>query len=167
MLIFECYGEDVTAVPGTPVLFPSPHDFPPRPPPKERLVEQLVRARALGPPWAALRGLRDGSHAVVASMASGAALRRRADETTPQGPLWLPLARRVNVFIDTVLQGKASERNKKFYKAWKFISHKNQNQRNTKGHSGPQRLGGALLRQQRSRVHGIPRRRRRRLAGHH
>ena len=37
----------------------------------------------------------------------------------------------------------------------------------TKGHSGPQRLGGALLRQQRSRVHGIPRRRRRRLAGHH
>ena len=75
MLIFECYGEDVTAVPGTPVLFPSPHDFPPRPPPKERLVEQLVRARALGPPWAALRGLRDGSHAVVASMASGAAPR--------------------------------------------------------------------------------------------
>ena len=170
----------------------------PRPPPKERLVEQLVRARALGPPRAALRGLRAGSHAVVASMASGAALpsptvasqrnsaservesprtpaaprhlrelpsgtRRRANETTPQGPLWLPLARRINMFIDPMLRGKASERNRKFYKAWKFIHTKIK----TKGHSGPQRLGGALLRQQRSRVHGIPRRRRRRLAGHH
>ena len=177
MLIFECYGEDVAAVPGTPVLFPSPHDFPPRPPPKERLVEQLVRARALGPPRGAPRGLRAGSHAVVASMASGAALpsptaasqrnsaservesprtpaaprhlrelpsgtRRRANETTPQGPLWLPLARRVNVFIDRCYKGRRPNATKRSLKLGNLFHTKIK----TKGHSGPQRLGGALLR---------------------
>ena len=71
MLIFECYGEDVTAVPHV-LRFPSPHyDLPGDH--KERL-EQLV-FRPTRPPRAAHRGLRAGSHAVVASMASGAALR--------------------------------------------------------------------------------------------
>ena len=60
-----------------------------------------VRARALGPPRGALRGLRDGSHAVVASMASGAALRSptaasqrkaRGEPSDPRGAATPPRA---------------------------------------------------------------------------
>ena len=68
MFPLHCYPHIVLLLPPRVVSsLPSAH--------KEFAVEQLVRARALGPPRAALRGLRAGSHAVVASMASGAALR--------------------------------------------------------------------------------------------